>query len=186
MGLRNTELEYGALAKWLHWLVAIGLFTLLWLGLQQADMERSPERSEIRELHASIAVCVFTLMSVRLVWRWSSTVPAHPADTPGWQRSAASLVHGGLYIAVFAQLISGAMTVATNGDPLPFFGLFSIPLPVAASDEGHEFWEEIHEIAWIAVVTLVLIHVLGALYNHFVKKNTVMRRMTVGLRVGGA
>ncbi len=46
----------------------------------------------------------------------------------------------------------GAMTVATGGKGLPFFGWFSIPLPV-----------------------------LAALYNHFVARNGVLRRMTVGV-----
>jgi cytochrome b561 len=36
MGLKNTSAEYGALAKALHWLVAIGLFALIYLGLEQA------------------------------------------------------------------------------------------------------------------------------------------------------
>lgn len=184
MGLRNTELEYGSVAKWLHWLVAIGVFVLIWLGLQQADMQRSPERDEIRALHASIALGVFTLMSLRLVWRWTSTTPAHPADLPSWQRRAATLVHAGLYVAVFVQLAAGAMTVATNGNPLPFFGLFAIPLPVAESEANHEFWEGIHEVAWIAVLVLAVVHVAAALYNHFVRKNAVLRRMTIGLGSG--
>ena len=46
----------------------------------------------------------------------------------------------------------GAMTVATGGQGFPFFGWFSIPL-----------------------------HVLAALYNHFVAMNDVLRRMTLGV-----
>jgi len=36
----------------------------------------------------------------------------------------------------------------------------------------------VHEVLWIPVVVLLVIHVLGALYNHFVLKNDVLRRMT--------
>ncbi len=39
MGLKNTSTEYGTLAKALHWLVAIGLFALIYLGLEQAQLE---------------------------------------------------------------------------------------------------------------------------------------------------
>jgi len=91
-------------------------------------------------------------------------------------------VHWGLYVAVFVQLISGGMTVATGGKALPFFGLFSIPLPVAENHDNHEFWEEIHEFAWKIVAVLLVVHVLGAIYNHFIAKNDVVRRMTIGLR----
>jgi len=182
MGLRNTTMEWGSLAKALHWLVAIGLFALIWLGLQQSGMERGPEKSDIRALHGSIALLVFVLMTVRLVWRLRSSVPANPDGMPGWQRLSSGVVHWGLYVSVYVQLIAGAMTVATNGNGLPFFGLFSIPLPVAKSEEGHHFWEEIHESVWIAIAALLAIHVLGALYNHFILKNDVLRRMTVGVK----
>jgi cytochrome b561 len=182
MGLKNTTMEFGALAKILHWLVAIGIFALIYLGLEQSGMERGPEKSEIRFIHGSIALAVFTLMTIRIIWRFMNEVPAHPDGMAVWQRLSATLVHWGLYVAVFAQLVSGGMTVATGGRALPFFGLFSIPLPVAENHDNHEFWEEIHEFAWKIVAVLLVVHVLGAIYNHFIAKNDVVRRMTIGLR----
>lgn len=182
MALKNTTLEYGSVAKALHWLVAISLFALIYFGLQQSEMERGPERSEIRFLHASAALAVFLLMTIRLAWRLVNEVPAHPDGSPGWQNAAAHIVHWGLYVTVFVQLAAGAMTVGTGGKPLPFFGLFSIPLPVAKSEEAHHFWEEVHESAWKIVAVLIVVHVLAALYHHFVARDDVLRRMTSGIR----
>jgi len=180
MVLRNTSGEYGSLAKWLHWLVALGICVLVYLGLEQAGMERGPEKLELRALHASIALIVLALMTVRVVWGWINDAPAHPVSMPGWQRLSSTLVHLGLYLSVFAQLVSGAMTTATGGNALPFFGVISIPLPVEENQDSHHFWEEIHEFAWKIVAVLLVVHVLAALYNHFVAKNDVLRRMTVG------
>ncbi len=182
MGLRNTQGEFGSLAKALHWLVAIGIFVLIYLGLQQADMERGAERDQVRFIHASIALAVFFLMTLRIAWRFTNDVPAHPDGIPAWQRASASLVHWGLYLVVFVQLASGGMAVATGGKALPFFGLFSIPLPVAKDHDTHEFWEEVHEYSWWLLAVLLIVHVLGAIYNHFVAKNDVLRRMTVGIK----
>ena len=182
MGLRNTTMEFGSLAKSLHWLVAVGIIALVYLGLKQAGLGSGPEKSEIRFIHGSIALAVFCLMTIRIAWRFMNEVPAHLDGMPPWQRLGASLVHWGLYVAVFAQLMSGAMTVATGGRALPFFGLFTIPLGVEKNADNHEFWEEIHEFAWKIVAVLVIVHVLGAIYNHFIVKNDVMRRMTVGLK----
>ncbi len=181
MTSRNTSIQWGLVAKALHWLIAIGIFWLLWLGLEQADMERGPEKTAARMTHASWAILVLSLMILRVVWRFMNETPAHPEGLPGWQRMSATLVHLGLYIAVFVQLVAGAMTVATNGVPLPFFDLFSIPLPVAEDSDAHHFWEEIHEFVWKPLAALVAVHVLAALYNHFVRKNDVLRRMTVGV-----
>ena len=182
MTLRNTTTEFGSLAKSLHWLVAIGIFVLIWIGLMQADMERGAERDQIRFIHGSIALAVFFLMTLRIAWRFMNDVPAHPDGMPAWQRVSASLVHWGLYLVVFVQLVSGGMAVATGGKALPFFGLFSIPLPVAEDHDTHEFWEEVHEFSWKILAALLIVHVLGAIYNHFVAKNDVLRRMTVGTR----
>ena len=182
MALRNTTEEFGSLAKSLHWLVAIGIFALIYLGLEQAGMERGDAKSQIRFIHGSIALGVFFLMTLRIVWRFVNDVPGHPEGMPSWQKLSASVVHWGLYIFVFVQLMSGGMTVATGGKALPFFGLFSIPLPVAEDHDNHEFWEEIHEFSWKIVAALIVVHILGAIYNHFIAKNDVLRRMTVGIK----
>ena len=182
MELRNSRTQYGTLAKALHWLVAIGIFALIYLGLEQAGMESGDERSRIRFIHASIAAIVLTLMTIRLVWRFMNDVPAHPDGMPGWHRMTSSVVHWGLYIAVFVQLFAGAMVVGTGGKAIPVFGLFSIPLPVAENHDAHEWWEEVHEFAWKPLALLLTIHILGGLYNHFIAKNDVLRRMTVGVK----
>ena len=181
MPLRNTQLEYGTAAKWLHWLVALGIFALVFLGLLQSDMDSGPERTAIRELHGSIAMLLLVLMTLRLIWRWVNDTPGHPEGVPGWQRASAALVHLAIYIAVFVQLVSGTLAVATGGKPIAFFGLFSIPLPVAKDRNAHELWEEVHEGGWMAIAALVAVHVLAALYHHFFLRNDVLRRMTVGV-----
>jgi cytochrome b561 len=182
MALRNTTAEFGSLAKCLHWLIAIGLVVIFYIGLEQSGMERGSEKTEMRVIHGSIALLVFVLMTVRLIWRFMNEVPGHPDGMPALQRVAATLVHWALYIAVFVQLISGPVTIATGGGAISFFGLFSFSLPVEESEEVHHFWEEVHEFSWKIVAAIVVLHILGALYNHFVAKNDVLRRMTTGVK----
>ncbi len=184
MGLRNTSNEFGSLAKWLHWLIAIGMVVILYMGLEQAGMERGPEKSEMRVIHGSIALLVLVLMIARLVWRFMNEVPGHPEGMSAAQRAIATLVHWAIYIAVFVQLISGPITIATGGRAISVFGLFSFSLPVEESEEAHHFWEEVHEFSWKIVAAIIVLHILGSLFNHFVAKNDVLRRMTTGIRRG--
>lgn len=182
MGLKNTTAEYGSMAKALHWLVAIGLFALIYLGLEQSDMASGDERNRVRFIHASIATFTLLLMTIRVIWRFMNETPAHPEGMPGWQIVISSVVHWGLYITVFMQIFAGAMVNGTGGKGMPFFGLFTIPVPVATDRDAHEWWEEVHEFVWQPIAILIAVHVLGALYNHFIVKNDVVRRMTVGLK----
>ena len=181
MVLRNTSNEWGALAKWLHWLAAIGIFYLIYLGLEQADMERGDAKSAVRALHGSVAAVVFVLMTIRLIWRFMNETPAGPDNVPGWQRAISAIVHWGLYASVFLQLVAGMLVVGTGGRPVPFFGLFSVPLPVTEDDGAHEFWEGVHEFSWKIIAALLIVHVVGAIFNHFVRKNDIVRRMTTGV-----
>jgi len=182
MTYRNTTTEWGSPAKALHWIIAIGVFILLYLGLEQAGMERGDEKSEIRLIHASIATVLLFLMTIRIVWRFINDIPDHPDGIAPLQRMVAKVVHWGLYITVLGQLLAGAMISGTGGRGLPLFNRVSIPLPVAESEEGHEFWEGVHEFAWKPLAAIIVIHILAALYNHFVLKNNVLRRMTLGVK----
>ena len=182
MGLRNTATEWGSLAKALHWLAAIAIFAIIYLGLEQAGMERGDEKSRLRFIHASIATGLLLLMTIRIAWRSMNAVPARPEDNSKAQRIISDVVHWGLYLTVFAQLLAGAFVSGTGGRGLPFFGLFSIPLPIAKNEEAHEFWEEVHEFMWQPIAVLIVLHILGAIYNHFIAKNDVLRRMTHGVK----
>ncbi len=144
-------------------------------------MERGAEKSALRATHASWALLVLTLMTIRVVWRMVNETPLHPQGTPAWQRISATAVHWAIYVVVFLQLTAGAMTFSTNGNGLPFFGL-RIPVPIAEDHDAHEFWEEIHEFTWKPLAALLVLHFLAALYNHFIVKNDVLRRMTIGGR----
>jgi cytochrome b561 len=73
------------------------------------------------------------------------------------------------------------LVVGTGGKPVPFFGLFSVPLRVTEDDGAHEFWEEVHEFSWKIIAALLIVHVVGAIFNHFVRKNDIVRRMTTGV-----
>ena len=182
MALKNTDVQYGSLAKLLHWVIAAGILTLLFLGLAQADMERGDAKSYLRFIHSSVATVVLLLMSARLIWRLINPTPAHPEGMPGWQKLVASATHWGLYLCVFIQLGAGAMVMASAGRGLPMFGFFSIPLPVEQNRDQHDWWEEIHEFMWKPLAVLIVLHVLGALYNHFALKNDVLKRMTIGVK----
>ncbi|MEJ2299044.1 MAG: cytochrome b/b6 domain-containing protein, partial [Woeseiaceae bacterium] len=99
----------------MHWLVAIGIFALIWLGLEQSELPRGDEKTRIRMIHGSIALIVFALMTIRIIWRGMNETPTHPEGLPACQALSASLVHWGLFIAICVQRVSGAMTVATTG-----------------------------------------------------------------------
>jgi cytochrome b561 len=160
----------------LHWSVAILLVCLVIAGLTFTEMENGPERTRLRDIHKSVGLLVLALMTVRVLWKFGNVAPADPTGTPRWQALAAQLVHWGLYAAIFFQITVGLLVAGQQ--PISFFGLFEFGPLLSRNREQHEFFEELHETGWVIIATLVGVHVLAALYHHFVKKDGVLKRMT--------
>lgn len=178
MALRNTEANYGWLAKLLHWLVTLLLIGMVVAGLTFTEMDRGDARTQLAALHKSTGLLVLLLMSIRLVWKLLNPTPADPAGTPAWQKLSARLTHWGLYAAVYFQLLAGILVSGQR--PIAFFGLFEFGPLLAENEKTHELFEELHETGWIIIAILTGVHVLAALYHHFVKKDDVLRRITTG------
>ena len=178
MALRNSSETYGTLAKLLHWVVALLLVGMVIAGLTFTEMERGDARTQLALTHKSIGLLVLLLMTVRLLWKLANPTPVDPEGTPAWQKTAASLTHWALYAAVYFQLLAGILVSGQR--PIGFFGLFEFGPLLAENEQQHELFEELHETGWIIIAVLTVVHVLAALYHHWVKKDDVLRRMTTG------
>jgi cytochrome b561 len=178
VAIRNTTETYGAIAKLLHWAIVLLLVGMVAAGLTFTEMERGDARTQIALLHKSIGLLVLLLMTARLLWKLVNPTPAATAGTPGWQKTAAALTHWALYAAVYFQLLAGILVSGQR--PIAFFGLFEFGPLLAENEQQHELFEELHETGWVIIAVLTGVHVLAALYHHFVKKDDVLRRMTTG------
>lgn len=181
MALRNSSEQFGAVAKWLHWLVFFWIVGMIALGLTFAEMPDGDDKLQLMMLHASFGLTLLGLMALRLIWRWVNPVPSDLPSIPAWRTFIAHWVHRGLYLLIFCQMAAGMLAIATRARPIPFFGLFEINLGLADNDDAHHLFEEIHEYGWIIISALVLLHALAALHHHFVLKNQTLRRMTRGI-----
>lgn len=185
MAAKNDADHYGWTARALHWIVFAIIATMLVLGLYFGELERGDRKSLLILIHASFGVTLIVLMVSRLIWRLSNVRPLNPPDAPAWTTPAAAWVHRGLYVAIFAQMTIGVFILATVDRPLPFFGLFEILVPAPYDRDLHEQLEAFHKLGWKIIAALVVVHVLAALWHHFVHRDFVLRRMLTGRPVRG-
>ena len=173
----NSRTQYGRVAKWLHWIIAILVITML-LGVFYLDYIPKSAKPMVIMLHKSTGILVLFLVIFRLVWALSQIKPSLPASVPKWQKKIARSIHGLLYVGLFIMPLSGwIMATAANKFPV-FYGLFSWPFPFIQSNKGlaRQLFQ-VHQLtAWI-LLTLVSLHILAALKHHFINKDNVMKSM---------
>jgi cytochrome b561 len=176
--LRNSETRWGAVAKILHWVIAVVLLVSLVYGWW---MTRFPDRSlrfEHYGLHGSIGYDLLLLMLLRLGWRTFDRAPLPPPGTARWEIVAAKLGHVLLYLLTIGVCILGWLLSGTMRRPLDAELFGAIPIPVLALGRPyHELFEDAHKIVAYTLLALVVVHVAAALRHHFVKRNDVLRRM---------
>ncbi len=175
--LKNTLTSFGAVAKSLHWLMAVlflGVFTVAYIMI---NIGKSDFRFSLYDLHKATGLLLFVLVSIRLMWRLINVEPSSPPSLPAWQRRAAHLNIILLYVLMFLMPISGFLTSTLGGHDITFYHFFTIT-PFLINKEASEFFSYAHEFFSILLIACFSLHVTAALYHHYFLKDNVLRRMT--------
>ena len=178
----NTLYYWGTPAKLLHWIGAAMILFLYMHGLFVVDGEGSLEVANGTQvvLHAATGATLGLLMLGRYLWRLANKIPLLPAKTPEWEKKLAGFAHVGLYVATFITIVGGWLlagalqpTVAVR-----LFGLVQIPTLSMFHNEGsRKVLESVHEFAAHFLILMVVLHVIAALWHHFIQRDSVFKRM---------
>lgn len=168
--------KYTHTAMVLHWLMMLLIFILIGLGWYMADLPKGEQRSALFALHKSIGLTVFLLALLRLSWRRSHPPPLLPASLERWRRRFAGVIHFAMYCCMFLQPLSGYLSSSFSGYATRYFG---IPLPHWGWEDKflNELFSSVHEWSAVALCTLIVIHVLGAISHALPGQEPVLRRM---------
>lgn len=194
MRFKNTNRDYGTIAKWLHWgtaLLFLGAYVSVYFR-QWFTEEQTPENWTALQLHLSIGVTIAVIVALRIIWRISTRLP-DPEPGTKLEHAAARTGHYMLYAVMIIMPVTGYLGTGANTE---FFFLFDIPK--FEDTQLFTFWvsdglgmtfkefekplDFIHKDimgAWVVWI-LILGHVLAALYHHFGKRDRTLYKMTTG------
>lgn len=182
MSLRSDDRQWGSVAKFFHWIVALGILGNGIWGLLMTGMSPSMSKISIYALHKSIGLTVLALFALRLAWRLYDGAPPDEA-MPRWQRLAAHATHGLLYGFILAMPLSGWLYNSLHGYPLQWFKLFNLPALAPKNDELSNLAGEVHEWLFYLLLLVLVAHAGAALKHHFFDQDNVLRRMLPFARV---
>ena len=175
---KSVTAHYSATAKTLHWLVFALIAFVGAVGLLFDEMSRGSKDIWLN-IHAIIGLLILALVFVRLAWRWQNPAPPLPQGTDQITRITSSVVHGLLYVMMIALPLIGAVAYFYRGRSLNF-GLFQLGLPIVADRAVSRPSTAIHETMAYVLFAIVGLHILAALWHHFIRKDGILRRMLPG------
>jgi cytochrome b561 len=174
--------RYDALEIFFHWSTAV-LVVLLYLLAQAWGFlpNASDFRHGLESFHVSIGLLLTAVVALRVFWILGPGRRVKPASS-GLVQAVTTLIHYALYGLLAAVIVLGFLNRWSHGDPLSFFGAFTIPSPYGfTKDQAHTI-NEIHEFVANVILALAGLHACAALVHHYVLKDGILRRMLPGGR----
>jgi len=174
--------RYTRTAIALHWLIALAVIVQFCWGWWMQGIPKQPPgiRADAFNLHKSVGMTIFMLMSVRLLWRWRHPPPSFP-PMPKWQAGLAHGVHATLYAVLLLHPLSGYLGSVFSGYPVKFFGM-TLPAWGHSEPALKNFFSASHFVTSWVLLAAVALHVAGALKHALVDRDGLLSRMGVGRR----
>jgi len=176
MNWRNDPHRYGLVSVTLHWVMAIAIVALFWLGLWMRGLDYySPWYHRAPEIHKGIGILLLIALLMRIVWRFVSRPPAIEGSRT--TQLAATFGHLALYALMLGVMVAGYFISTAEGQPINVFGWFNVPATVSGLRDQADWAGAIH--LWLAWTLIILsgLHVLAALKHHFIDRDATLLRM---------
>ncbi len=175
--MKSTSTRYGTIAVTIHWLTAALIVVLLISGFRAGGMTDTAAKTDLLALHAPLGLAILTLTLLRVAW-WLFA-DTRPEDLPGTaprQRAAARGIHLLLYVALLGMAASGIGMMLLSGAGEVVFGASGAALP-----DFREYLPRVpHGLGARLILALLALHVLAALWHHFVRRDGALARMWYG------
>jgi cytochrome b561 len=164
MRWRDTRTGYGWLSIALHWLTAIAILSIWFIGSSiQNDLAIGSEK--VLRLHTSLAMTVYLLLWFRVIWRFKQGHPAALPQQAGLFYLIGKYTHFVILAAVAAMLISGPLMVWSRGMPIYVWDWFTIPGPYGESMGLFDGLHSVHVWCSRIIIFGTVLH-LGGVYKH--------------------
>jgi cytochrome b561 len=169
--------RFDAVTIGFHWTTValiVGMFVTAWLHEQAAEGQ---DASLLLTIHRSLGVTLWVVAVCRLGWRLRfAFLPPFPAGMSKAQQNLAKVSEYGLYALLLIQPLTGLAQSLTWGRRFALFG-WEAPA-VMARDKGLTgVFHTVHTLSAWALLGLISLHLLAALFHHFVLRDQVLQSM---------
>lgn len=155
---------YSPMQMALHWIVVVLVaFQFLahagieesWRTFVRGNEVADADAAMLTYLHITAGTLILVLALARIYLRLTRGAPSPPADEPRLLQIIAEAVHGSIYLLLLLLPISGSVAW--------FLGV--------------EAAGNVHGLLTNLLLGAIVLHIAGALFQHFVRRSDVLMRM---------
>ncbi len=175
--MTRSSARYTPFAKALHWLAAALIIVQYTTAFVLPHIGRKTAPSDIISLHFSMGVLIMLVMIVRLARRLLHPVSLEAGDAAPWERLLVKATHWLIYLTLIVAPVLGWASASAHGLGVSLFGL-PLPALVAQGTGWANQAGDIHATAMWALLWLIALHILAALYHHLLRRDGTLLRMS--------
>ena len=179
--MKNTTGLFALHARVLHWLMAVMILAMLFIGVGMVASV-SERHAWLLRIHKPLGIAILLLAVVRLALRLRHPPPPLPADLPTLQKLAAHASHWLLYALMIALPLVGWAMLSAGGYPVMVSDSLRLPAIFPANATAFAILRHLH--TWLAMLLLLtfLAHLAAALYHGLIRRDGVLASMVGGRR----
>lgn len=178
MLVRNTGVRFGLVAKLLHWIIAVLLIGLIWLGWYMLSLSYYDKwYHDALITHRALGLLVLVLALYKAAWLVVSPTPRPPAAHKPWEYRVSKLVHWVLFMSMFVLPVTGYVISTSEGAAVPVFDWFDVPALFDADEPTRDLAIETHFYAAYAILAVALLHAAAAFKHQIVDGDGTLKRM---------
>lgn len=164
-----------ALRVGFHWVTVLLITATFAIAFARGAIEDADSRLFWLDVHRSVGLAILAIAVLRLIARLTVRFEKVHESGP-LMRLAAGATHIALYAGLLAMPLLGW---AQSSAKMRKFKIFGVKLPALVdhdSDLGDKLGEWHEALAW-AILALIALHVVAALYHHFFRRDGVLTNM---------
>jgi len=174
--MSTGQARFPIISRLLHWLMAIMVLAMLFIGIGMAATESDRYRV-LFSIHKPLGIAILILVIVRFSNRLLNPPPPLPTAMPGWQRLAAKGSHVVLYALMFTMPLVGWGMLSAAPYPVVLAGSLHLPSILPQNATLYAELRQLHTVLAYLFFLTFLAHLGAALLHGLIRRDGVFESM---------
>ena len=173
----NPPTQFALRSRILHWLMAVMLLTMLFLGVTMVASLGNYHK--LVAIHRPLGIMILILAIVRLINRMFTTLPPFPPTMSRQERWIATASEKLLYGLMLALPLVGWGMLSAGHYPIVMFGPLHLPPILPANPTVYAVLRETHTILAYLLFVIFLAHLSAVLFHTLIIRDRLLQRMAL-------